>query len=99
MSTPNEIHQTEDYKELTAAIISFAKSKGIQVTQYESKELYRRFGSPVKRTRKALMKRLVILYPELEMYYNRELTNKNKYYVKMFEAIAAGASFWLEQNS
>jgi hypothetical protein len=56
-------------------------------------------GSPVRRTRKSLMKRLVMIYPELTTYYEREETNKNKYYIKLFEAIAAGAYHWLKENN
>lgn len=99
MSIPDSYHQTDDFKDLLSAIISFAESNGIQVTEYRAKELYLKLGSPVRRTRNALMKRLVMLYPELEMYYNRELSNKNKYYIKLFEAVAVGAYHWLEQNS
>jgi hypothetical protein len=98
LSIPNGYHQTKDFKELVYAIESFAESRGIRVLQYTAKEIYERFGNPVKRTRNALMRRLVVLYPELGMYCDREVLNKNKYYIKLFEAIAVGAYHWLEQN-
>ena len=44
-----------------------------------------------QRTRNALMKRLVLLFPELSLYYEREQANRNKYYVKLFEAIGVAA--------
>ena len=98
LSIPNGYHQTKDFNELLIAIKSFAEDRRIQVTEYTAKDLYERFGNPVKRTSNALMKRLVMLYPELSMYYDRELLNKNKYYIKLFEAIAVGAYHWLKQN-
>jgi len=95
---PADHCQTEDFRKLQSAIESFALEKGIKTIFYQAKDVYYAFGSPVKRTRNALMKRLVSFYPELEKYHDRELTNKNKYYVKLFEAVAVGAYHWLQQN-
>jgi len=91
LSIPDVHQQTKGFKELQHAIECFANVHGIPVTSYPAKELYQRFGSPVKRTRHALMKRLVLLFSELSIYYERELKNRNKYYIKLFEAIAAAA--------
>lgn len=90
LSIPDEHQQTSAFKQLQEDIESFADSHRIPVTRYTAKEVYQRF-SPVKRTRNALMKRLVILFPELSLYYEREQTNRNKYYVKLFEAIGVAA--------
>jgi len=91
LSIPAEHQQTNSFKELKQAIELFADIHGIPVTCYPANELYQRFGSPVKRTRHALMKRLVLLIPELSRYYERELANRNKYYIKLFEAVAVAA--------
>ena len=34
-----------------------------------------------------MMETISRLYPELERLYKRELRNKNKYYVRLFEAV------------
>ncbi|HEY5368282.1 MAG TPA: hypothetical protein VIJ75_04755 [Hanamia sp.] len=39
------------------------------------------------------MKQLVLLFPELEPYYEKELRNKNKYYFKMFEAVGVATLY------
>ena len=91
LSIPDLHQQTRGFRELKEAIECFAESHKIPVTLYPARELYQRFGSPVKRTRNALMKRLVLLFPELSRFYEREQANRNKYYIKLFEAIAVGA--------
>ncbi|MCK9404705.1 MAG: hypothetical protein M0Q26_15030 [Chitinophagaceae bacterium] len=91
LSIPDEHQQTKAFKELQEAIEGFARNHDMQVTLYTAKEVYQRFGSPVKRTRNALMTRLVLLFPELSLYFEREKVNRNKYYVKLFEAIAVAA--------
>jgi hypothetical protein len=94
-----EMHcQTDDFIKLLVAIKSFFEEYNLPTLVYEVTEVYREFGSPVKRTRNSLMRRLVVLYPELERYYAKELMNKNKYYVKLFEAVAVGAHHWLQLN-
>jgi hypothetical protein len=88
---------TDDFNKLFAAIQSFFEEYGLSTVLYDVKEVYLRFGSPVKRTRNSLMKRMAIFYPELDKYYAKELTNKNKYYVKLFEAVAVAGHHWLRQ--
>jgi hypothetical protein len=89
---------TDDFNKLLAAIQSFFEERTVATVIYEVNEVYRAFGSPVKRTRDSLMKRIVIFYPELEKYYAKELMNKNKYYVKLFEAVAVAGHHWLKQQ-
>ena len=96
ISIPESHHQTNDFKELLSAIESFGYNQGIPLVSYQTKEIYQNFGSPVKRTRQSLMKRLIMFYPELSQYYDRECINKNKYYIKLFEAVAVASYHWLE---
>ena len=98
LSIPDLHQQTTCFKELKQAIEVFADVHGIPLTCYSARELYQRFGSPVKRTRHAFMKRLVLLIPELSRFYERELANRNKYYIKLFEAVAAAAFHSQEQK-
>lgn len=98
LSIPDLHHQTADFKEMCSAIETFAMVHGITVVSYTAKEIYQYFGSRLKRTRDRLMQRLVLFYPELQRYYEKELENKNKYYIKLFEAVAVAAYHWLECN-
>lgn len=91
LSIPDQHQQTSGFTELLEAIESFADSHTIPITRYTAKEVYQNFGCPVKRTRNSLMKRLVMLFPELSLYYEREQANRNKYYIKLFEAIGVAA--------
>lgn len=91
VSIPDIHQQTTEFNELLGVIESFAFVHRISVTKYPAKNIYWEFGSPVKRTRSRLMKRLCLFYPELERFYSKEQRNRNKYYIKLFEAIGAGA--------
>jgi len=98
LSMPHPSHQTEEFREMLAAIEIFAHVHGIPIVSYSVSDIYRYFGSPSKRTRNSLMKRVALFYPELHPYYDKELRNRNKFYIKLFEAVAVGAYHWLESN-
>lgn len=98
LSIPEDYHQTKQFKELLSTIITFATMNNIPYTSYPVSEVYRTLGSPIRRTRASLMKRLVMFYPELEIYQQREGRNRNKYYIKLFEAVAVAAHHWVEKQ-
>jgi hypothetical protein len=95
---PEKHCQIADFRKLLQAIESYFEEHGLHTICYQVKDVYRAFGSPVRRTRNALMKRIVSFYPELERYYAKELVNKNKYYVKLFEAVAVAGYHWLDHH-
>jgi len=98
LSIPEEYHQTGQFRELLSTIITFTMMNNIPYTSYPIADIYRSFSSQVRRTRNGFMKRLAMLYPELEIYYEREQKNRNKYYVKLFEAIGAAVHYWKENK-
>jgi hypothetical protein len=98
LSMPDTHCLTEEFLKLVYAVESFSHEHNIKTVRYQAKEIYRAFGSPVRRTRNALMKRMALFYPELQKYYDKERANKNKYYIKLFEAVAVSAYHWLKQN-
>ncbi|MES3017462.1 MAG: hypothetical protein V4721_06775 [Bacteroidota bacterium] len=98
LSIPEEYHQTTEFKELLSAIITFAVMNNIPYTAYPIADVYRSFGSHIRRTREGLMKRLVLLIPELATYHEREQENRNKYYVKLFEAVGTASHHWKENS-
>jgi len=99
VSIPDLHHQIPEVNEIISAVDTLALEYGAKMFHYNAKELYRHFGNPVKRTRDNLMKRLVLLIPELERYYQKEVRNKNKYYIKLFEAVAAAVYHWIQLMS
>lgn len=89
LSIPYAIHQTEAFRELNNAIIALAKMRNIKVVTYIPKDFFLFIPNAGKKTQAEMIKRLVALYPELRLTYEKEIRNKTKYYYKMFEAIGA----------
>ncbi|MCW3108360.1 MAG: hypothetical protein JWQ09_2866, partial [Segetibacter sp.] len=62
--------------------------KKILFCSYPSKALYS-YGAEAKaKNKKEMMRNICNQYPELSSYYRKEVNNKTKYYVKLFEAVA-----------
>lgn len=89
LSIPHAYHQTTEFRELYDAICVYATSLHITVVEYTPKDIITLCYAHQKKTKKNLMEYLALVYPELYQRYIKECTNKNKYYVKMFEAIGA----------
>lgn len=91
LSMPLPHYQTDEFKALVEAIEGFAERNNLPLIRYSVADLYHAFGNRVKATRYSLMKRLEMFYPELEDIFLKEQRNKNKYYIKLFEAVAVGS--------
>jgi len=77
--------------QLTDWIKLFSIKKNIQVHEYSLKDL-EEFYSPIERINKRQLAELVgIEYPALFHELNRERSHRNKYFIRMFEAVALGA--------
>jgi hypothetical protein len=97
LSIPHEYHQTEGFKQLATQIREYFETKKIPVYEKEAKETDALFPPEQKKTKKALMQVLTLQYPQLTLCYHKELRNKNRYYIKVFEAVAVAAL--LEQEN
>lgn len=87
LSMPPTPYQTKEFKQLTAHIKAFFELKNVEVIT-ESVQLLQAFCSEHgRKTKKKIMQGLVKRFPELQVPYERELRNRNKYYVKVFEAV------------
>ena len=85
--------------QLTEWIKLFSEKRGIQVYQYSIRDL-KEFYSPTERINKReLAERVGIEYPALFHELNRERSHKNKYFIRMFEAVALGAICFHELDS
>lgn len=85
---------SKNLKLLTAWIKESCKKKGLRILQFSIKELEDFFLSNEKLNKKNLTKKISLEYPELIHQISREKSNKNPYYIRMFEAVAlASISF------
>jgi hypothetical protein len=75
-------HQTND---LVGSIKRFCNEQNIPLHSYSSHAFYSLYEGT--RTKKQVMRKLVDTYPELIHQYRKEMNNKNKYYIKLFEAV------------
>jgi hypothetical protein len=88
---PHAYHQTEAFLTLLDCITTFFAEKNIPVCSETLETILGICGPNQKKTKKVLMHTLVQSYPALTHCYQKELRNKNKYYIKVFEAVAAAS--------
>lgn len=93
LSRPYPHQETREVKELYVLIRSLAYQQKIRLVEYTPKKLLLLCNETEKKTKKALMRSLCEIYPELVMQYEKEMSNRNKYYIKLFEAVAAATLF------
>lgn len=91
LSIPHEYHQTKEFKELIFRIREYFEAKKIPVYAETPEALYELCSPGQKKTKKELMKFLTLQFPQLSYCYQKEMRNKNKYYIKLFEAVAVAA--------
>ena len=87
---------SKNLKLLTAWIKESCRRKGLRILQFSIKELEDFFLPNEKLNKKNLTKKISTEYPELIHQINREKSNKNPYYIRMFESVAL-ASFSFHQ--
>jgi len=88
LATPHENQSNDQINELLASIKAHCKSNKIKICSYPPQTVYRFCEENQPRSKKEVMKKMCELYPELLTCFNKEKTNKNKYYVKLFDAVA-----------
>lgn len=88
LSRPYEYHQTKAWKTLRDRLSAGCLQKGIAVSEETPEALYSFCPKEQKKTKKAMMHSLALRFPELTYYLAKEERNKNKYYYKLFEAVA-----------
>lgn len=89
LSIPPKHHQTREFQSLALQIEEYFVSQKIPVSIVTRGELLSLCTTSHKRTKKNLMQSICSRYPELRYCQDKELRNKNKYYHKLFEAVAA----------
>lgn len=89
LSIPYEYHQTEAFKNLCFRLCRYFERKGVPIVLASPGMILSLCLSDEKKGKKSLMKAVCYRFPELSYCHLRELRNKNKYYIKLFEAVAA----------
>ena len=97
LSIPPINYQAGPFQELWIEIAALGHTKALNLKMYRQGELQAFCGYEERMTRKSLMESVIKWYPELESFYKREVRNKNKYYHKLFEAVAV-ATLYLHQK-
>jgi hypothetical protein len=92
LSIPYEKQTSQQTKQLIESLTRHCKEKNIRLATYNPKAL-RSFHREAQ-TKKEIMKMLAMKYPDLLFHYHKEMSNKNKYYVKLFEAAAVATIHW-----
>ena len=88
MSIPHVYHQTEAFKTLISCIREYCEAKGIAFYEKTPEAIYSLCPPGQKKTKKVLMQALTLQYPQLSLCYHKEIRNKKRYYIKVFEAVA-----------
>jgi len=88
LSIPNAYHQTEAFSLLITRIREYFEAKNIPVYTQTPQAFHTLYPPGEKQPKKALMQALTLMYPQLSLCYHKEVRNKKRYYIKVFEAVA-----------
>jgi hypothetical protein len=87
LALPYESHSTDQIIKLLESITTYFQAQKIPVCSYNQEAYYLFCEEGQPQSKKEMMENISRLYPELERLFRRELRNKNKYYIKLFEAV------------
>ncbi len=93
LSIPYAHHQTEAFRQLIYRIREYFEHKHIPVYAETPEAFHSLYPPEQKKTKKERMKFLTLQFPQLTYCYNKEVRNKNRYYFKLFEAVAAAVLY------
>ncbi len=89
LKSADPFRSSPELNALIGSISLNARSKRVKVSQYSLQDLKELSRTKKIRNVEILSEYIVEQYPELRRVYLRERNNENRYYVKVFEAIAA----------
>jgi Holliday junction resolvasome RuvABC endonuclease subunit len=76
--------------QLTAALVAFARSKGLQICRYPLERVKAAVCGTEKVSKAKLAGRVCETYPFLSRELEKERNNRNPYHTRTFEAVALG---------
>ena len=92
---PHAQYQNKETKALLKLIEKHCTKKKILLSAYQP-EAFHCLHQEAKAKKKAMMKALTEIYPELIPIYRKELRNKRRYYIKLFEAVSVARLLSIE---
>lgn len=93
LSMPPAYCQTNEFLYLIERLKQFFEEQHIPVMSEPSKALHVFINEQSRKTKKKVMRALAERFPELRGEYEKEMRNKNKYYIKLFEAVGMAALY------
>ncbi len=75
---------------LTDSMMKLSRLRKVQVRQYSIAQLKSDLCPGTKSNKRRLTAEVAALYPVLIRFMQKELGNRNPYYIRMFEAVALG---------
>ena len=99
LSIPYEKQTSEEMQELLESIQRFSREKQVPCFPYHTKALAAFWKENQKQSKKEVIGRIISCYPELTHVYQKEISNKNKYYMKLFEAVGVAVMHTEELSS
>ncbi len=91
LSIPREHHQTKAFRDLRIQLKQHFESYGIAFHTKHIRTVVPHAPKDKRKSKRALLDFIVQKYPELQYCYLRELRNKKRYYIKVFEAVAVAS--------
>lgn len=88
LSIPPLYHQTRALKALHTRICRCFEINGIPVETGSHNVFYKYCTPGQRKSKKPMMQAIAYRFPRLHYFYRKELKNKRKYYIKLFEAVA-----------
>jgi len=88
LSVPYETQLSSQTKELIESLKEHFNENNISFCIYSPKTLHAFYQEP--KTKKEIVRELAEQYPELTYCYKKEMRNKHKYYIKLFDAVEVG---------
>lgn len=93
LSIPPKHRQTSEFLYLTQQLQSFFLSNNVEVLLQSTQELQAFLKEKSRKTKKKIMRAIAERFPELKLFYDREIRNKHRYYFKLFEAVGMSILF------
>ena len=86
---PDTLPLSKGFHQVIGSINVLGERKEVHIRYYSLSDIKKYHCPEEAQTKEVLMERLVAIHSELTIEYRRERKNRNKYYYKLFEAVAA----------
>lgn len=88
LKKPDVLRTSSGLEQLISEIRILCQRRNLRLSLISLKTLKSRYSEEKRFTKSQMIKQVVQNYPELYLEFNKEQKQKNRYYTKMFEAVA-----------